>query len=106
MVLDERENEIYFLPGIGSRTYSINLPCQLITYNELHARSVCSWWLIISSGLRKPREIPNIVAKHNESILNGALRPLTKFSVGCRINVIAVKNIHSLLVRFVRIEFE
>ncbi len=106
MVLDGRENEIYFLPGIGSRTYSISRPCQLIINNELHALVVCSWWLFISSGLRKPREIPNIVAKHIESILNGALRPLTKFSVGWRINVIAVENIHSLLARFVRVELK
>ncbi len=77
-----------------------------MTNNELHALGVCSWWLILSSGLRKPREIPNVAAKHNESILNGALRPLTKLSVGWRIKVTAVENTHSLFARFVRIEFE
>jgi hypothetical protein len=91
---------------MGSRTYSIKRPCQLIINNELHAFGVYSWGLVISSGLRNPRDIPNIVAKHNESILNGALIPLTKLSVGWRINVQAVENTHSLLARFVRVELK
>ena len=73
-------------------------------YREPQARADCSCWFIISSGLINPRERPKVAARHIESILNGTLRPLTKFSVGWRIKVTAVEKMHSLFARFVRVE--